>query len=1134
MPNSYSEKYQTMPTPKNSSLRIYYLYPQFAGPARELENHLDRCAAMGFSEVMMPAAIDPAADATAKSIDQAALTDAIQPLVAACGQRQLALFLDLDITTVDARMLQVGADSTAAIPENSDEPPDPRKRFPSKNKTSLDLTRPEIAAALLNYWQNRLRQWIDAGVSGFCCKNFNEVPPSFWQTLIASAKQLRAGVSFLAWTPGCTLEQLAALSQCGFDATFSSAAWWNYKAGWLAEEHVRLLRIAPPIAFPDSPFAPVIYRLDDRADDEASYRAHQRALRLAAATGNGILIPMGFEFGLSGALDLINGTPTDFAKARDRATFDLSDEIAGMNAAIAQFARTFATDESGLSSLTMSESNVAALLRHPVSEHDPSREALLVLANAVLSSESEVDVARLRDRARGYVQYERIWPPGVGTEASAHLITLRPGEVQVFHARRMTPITAAPARGKRAVEAAARTPRIAIEAISPAVDAGRFPVKRTVGDLVAVEADAFIDGHDKLGVALLWRTADEAEWQEVRMQLLGNDRWSALLPLSRIGRHLVVVEAWRDAFATYRDELEKKVKAGLDVSLELEEGRLLVSAAAEHAATKGLNDIAAELKQLAGMLQNGKGRRARKSGSTTGSTAGTTDAEYSARITAMLSAATVEAMRQADARAFAVRSDPVITIDAERTAARFSSWYELFPRSQSGDPARHGTFADVEKRLPAIREMGFDTLYFPPIHPIGKKNRKGRNNSLTPTENDPGSPYAIGSPDGGHDAIHPELGTIEDFRHLRDEAAKHGLELALDFAIQCSPDHPWLKQHPDWFDWRPDGSIRYAENPPKKYEDIVNVDFYAEGAIPGLWIALRDAVLFWVKEGVRVFRVDNPHTKPLPFWQWMIGDIRARFPDTIFLSEAFTRPKMMYRLAKVGFSQSYTYFTWRHTKAEFTDYLTELTTTSVKDYFRPHFFVNTPDINPVFLQQSGRPGFLIRAALATTLSGLWGMYSGFELCEATPVPGKEDYLDSEKYEIRAWDWQRPGNIIQEISVLNRIRMANPALQTHLGIRFYPSSSDNILYFIKATPHPTQPERFGDNVVLVAINLDPFVAHDSSLELPLWQFGLPDDGTLEADDLVRGNRFVLRGKMHQIRLDPFDTPYAIWRLRPQGS
>jgi starch synthase (maltosyl-transferring) len=424
--------------------------------------------------------------------------------------------------------------------------------------------------------------------------------------------------------------------------------------------------------------------------------------------------------------------------------------------------------------------------------------------------------------------------------------------------------------------------------------------------------------------------------------------------------------------------------------------------------------------------------------------------------------------------------------------------------------------------------MGFDTLYFPPIHPIGKVNRKGKNNSTRSQPGEPGSPYAIGSAEGGHDAIHPELGSIADFRRMRDAAGEHGLEIALDFAIQCAPDHPWLKEHPEWFAWRPDGSIAYAENPPKKYEDIVNVDFYAPGAVPGLWLALRDIILHWREEGVRTFRVDNPHTKPLPFWRWVIADIRARFPDTIFLSEAFTRPQVMYELAKVGFSQSYTYFTWRNTKPELESYLKELADGPPKDFFRPHFFVNTPDINPAFLQRSGRAGFLIRAGLAATMSGLWGVYNGFELCEGTPLPGKEEYLDSEKYEIRAWDWNRPGNIVAEITQLNHIRRRNPALQTHLGIRFIPASNDNVTAFIKSTPGR-------DNVILVAINLDPFHAQEAWIEIPLWEWSLPDHASIDVEDLIGGSKFQWQGKSGSIRLDPYELPYSIWRIAaPHGD
>lgn len=474
-------------------------------------------------------------------------------------------------------------------------------------------------------------------------------------------------------------------------------------------------------------------------------------------------------------------------------------------------------------------------------------------------------------------------------------------------------------------------------------------------------------------------------------------------------------------------------------------------------------------------------------------------------------------------RTFACRS-AILSLDIERPQAAFASWYEMFPRSATRDAQRPGTFADVIGELPRIRAMGFDVLYFPPIHPIGTSHRKGRNNSLSAAPGDVGSPYAIGSPEGGHDALHPELGTLEDFRRLVAAARAHGLEIALDFAIQCSPDHPWLRQHPDWFRRRPDGTIKYAENPPKKYEDIVNVDFHGKGA-SALWRALRDVVLFWIGEGVRLFRVDNPHTKPLPFWQWMIAEVRGRHPDVVFLAEAFTRPKMMYRLAKAGFSQSYTYFTWRSTKRELVEYMTELTTTEVVDYFRPHFFVNTPDINPIFLQTSGRAGFLIRAALASTLSGLWGMYSGFEICEAAPLPGREEYLDSEKYEIRVRDFDAPGNIVAEIARLNRIRRAHPALHSHLGLAFYDADNEQVLVYGKALPSH-------EDMIFAVVSLDPHQAQEVGFEIPLWEWRLPDNGVLEAEDLMTGRRFTLAGKHQRLRLAPAVLPFALWRIWPR--
>ena len=640
-------------------------------------------------------------------------------------------------------------------------------------------------------------------------------------------------------------------------------------------------------------------------------------------------------------------------------------------------------------------------------------------------------------------------------------------------------------------------PRIAIEAITPKVDDGQFPVRRCLGDTVTVAADIIADGHDKLAAELLWRAADEKRFSSVRMALVENDRWSAEFRLERLGRHVFAVAAWKDLYGSFVDEVTKKHNAGIATKLEVEEGLALVRETAEAKGNRYAKPLQALLKQLE-------------------------QAPEETRRAVLLSDETVALMRAADPRKFLSRSGEVI-LDAERPIAAFASWYEIFPRSASGDPGRHGNFQDVIGQLPRIKDMGFDVLYFPPIHPIGRVNRKGRNNALIAGPGDPGSPYAIGAAEGGHDAIHPELGTLADFHRLRDAAAEHGLELALDFAIQCAPDHPWIKEHPEWFDWRPDGSLRYAENPPKKYEDIVNVDFYAKGAMPALWIALRDVVQFWVDQGVRLFRVDNPHTKPLPFWQWMIGDIRSRHPDAVFLAEAFTRPKLMYRLAKIGFSQSYTYFTWRNTKRELTEYLLELTTTPPKEFFRPHFFVNTPDINPFFLHHSGRAGFLIRAALAATLSGLWGVYNGFELCESTAIPGREEYLNSEKYEIRAWDHDRPGNIVPEIKRLNAIRRANPALRTHLGVEFLNAFNDNVLYFFKRSAD--------GNAILAAVSLDPFNAQSADIEIPLWRFGLPDDGSLAAEDLMRDVNFVWHGKMQNVWLNPYEIPFCIWRVNP---
>ena len=685
--------------------------------------------------------------------------------------------------------------------------------------------------------------------------------------------------------------------------------------------------------------------------------------------------------------------------------------------------------------------------------------------------------------------------------AAGGSLALGPAEGRVFRFAPSAPIRRRSRVGR--AERAAAAPRIAIETLRPSVEGGRFAAKRIAGETARIEAELISDGHGKLAADLLWRPADAAEWERVPMAALGDDRYAASFPLARTGRYLFTVEAWHDHFASLLDDIGKKRAAGVSVARDVEEAINLVTAAAE-GQSDGMPD--GMLRALCCALDA---------------------AGADKRLTLITEPETAELMRARAPRKFLVRREPPLLVDAERPAAGFASWYELFPRSQSGDPARHGTFSDVIARLPAIRAMGFDVLYFPPIHPIGRVHRKGRNNALKALPDDPGSPYAIGSDEGGHDAIHPELGTLEDFRRLRAEAAEQGMEIALDFAIQCAPDHPWVRAHPEWFEWRSDGSIRYAENPPKRYEDIVNVAFYAPGAVPALWEALRDIVRFWIEQGVRTFRVDNPHTKPLAFWEWLIEDIHARDPDVIFLSEAFTRPTMMYRLAKVGFSQSYTYFTWRHTKYELTSYFTELASEPVADFFRPNLFVNTPDINPFFLQTSGREGFLIRAALAATLSGLWGVYNGFEVCEARALPGREEYLDSEKYEIRAWDWDRPGNIKAEIARLNQIRRANPALQSHRGTEFLNAFDDAVLYYARVSAD-------GRNVLLVAVNLDPNRAIEADIEIPLWRFGLPDHATIGAEDLMRARQFVWQGKRQRIRLDPADLPFAIWRLDSQAG
>jgi starch synthase (maltosyl-transferring) len=571
-----------------------------------------------------------------------------------------------------------------------------------------------------------------------------------------------------------------------------------------------------------------------------------------------------------------------------------------------------------------------------------------------------------------------------------------------------------------------------IEEIVPSVDCGRFPVKHIVGEAIAVWADIYRDGHEIVAAELIWRGESESDWQRAPMTHQGNDRWVGSFVPGRNGRFSYAIEAWTDEFATWRHGFELKHKANVATELDAMEGASLL--------TRALNGDQEVTAKIAGACENFL---------------------QSGAYEILLAEDLKKAMAEGQSRKDLTRSAPLRLL-VERPKARCSAWYEMVPRSQSPEPGRHGTWNDCIDRLPDIQGMGFDVVYLTPIHPIGRTNRKGRNNALKAGNGDPGSFYAIGSHEGGHDAIHPQLGGLNDFRRFVAACAAAGMEVALDFAVQCSPDHPWLKQHPEWFKRRPDGSMKYAENPPKKYEDIVNVDFESSDS-EALYRALRDVVLFWVAQGVKIFRVDNPHTKPLRFWEWLIKEVQSRDPDVLFLSEAFTRPKVMKGLAKLGFTQSYTYFTWRTERWEIEQYVTELAGYPEREFFRPNFFVSTPDILPFHLQRGDPWMFKARLALAATLSSNYGIYNGFELLEHEAIPGREEYVDSEKYELKSRDWEKPGNIKAYIALLNRIRRENPALQQTSAIRFLPVEDNSVIAYVKHSADQT-------NVVVTVIAL----------------------------------------------------------------
>jgi len=1074
--------------------RIYYFDPLLAGPHRSWSVHLSRCKELGLTHLLSAPLFDPGKSGDLfLSSDHERLNPAIAPetgvdsfvteFARACQQHDLTLLLDVVVGCVASDSLIARLKPEWFRCDSAGIRADPRDLRRHGDAVLARFDDPATGKQICAWWIDRLARLARAGVAGFRCEDPGALPPNLWRYLIKGVRQSAPDCRFLAWTPGLAWQTTAGLADVGFDAAFSSVPWWDGRADWLVAEHELLRGFGAVIGCPEAPYAP---RLMSRVQSPAVYR---HLLRRAAAVNDGIMIPMGLEWGASVSMDRRGASDSVPDKAgQSKFANEIRDAIGLTNA----LALRGITGE--MRTLTAPDQVVTALLRSDTADVRQAGRCVTALINTDFQHEQSLPIAL------------DPLPPSAGIAAIADLplstdrdwqSALAPGEIRLIDVRPSAPLKTRRSTTERS--ALIKLPRIVIDNVAPTVDQGRFAAKRVIGDAITVEADVFTDGHDLLAVDLLWHAVETKKWRRASMQLIGNDRWQASIRPDRIGRYEFTIEAGWDRYGSFCRDLAVKSNAGADVTVEMVEGRKLLEDSQLRIQNGDRSIIHSALARLAA-------------------------ANIATSIEIFLSDDLRQAMQVTEDSSFRVRYGRALPLDVERPQAIFAAWYELFPRSTTDDPNRHGTFRDVIRDLARIKKMGFDVLYLPPIHPIGSTNRKGKNNSLNVTPQDVGSPYAIGGAEGGHDAIHSALGTVDDFHLLREACATHGIELALDFAIQCSPDHPWLKQHPEWFNWRPDGTVRYAENPPKKYEDIVNVDFFAPSAFPDLWTALRDIVLYWRSEDVRIFRVDNPHTKPLPFWEWLIAEVRSAYPDVIFLSEAFTRPKMMYRLAKAGFSQSYTYFTWRNTKHELTDYFSELTTASVSDYFRPHLFVNTPDINPYFLQTSGRPGFLIRAALAATLSGLWGMYSGFELCEAAALPGREEYLDSEKYQIRVRNYEAPGNIAAEIAKLNRIRHANPALQTHLGLKFYPAHDDRVLLYGKRLPNQQE-------MILVAVNLDPFHAHDVTIEVPVWEWQRPDHATMKVRDLMRDTLFTWHGKLQRLRLDPAELPFAIWRIAP---
>jgi len=1122
-------------------LRIYNLFPTLAGTIRDWMVHLPRIAGMGFNAVYINPFHYPGFSGSLYAVkdyyrlnprfrggepgDDDTLLERFTDAARAQGLRVI-MDLVINHTSKDSELVALHPDwftrdaKGDVVSPRAIDPADTRRQTVWGDLAELDYGSPQ-QHQILGYFQQLLHHYVGLGFGGFRCDAAYKVPAEVWRGLIDSAKGSYPNVIFCAETLGAPRDRVFALADTGFDYLFNSVKWWDFKSPWLLEQYEAFRHIAPSIGFPESHDTKrlVTELLAAGIAEPLIEPYYRQAYAFAAAYSTGVLMPMGFEYGWERALDVV--TTRNDEPARNR--FDLSGFIAEVNA----MKRIMpALNEEGPQRLLSSRGDLLVALER---QTENGEDRTFILVNRHQSEPREAPLERLAGTGLALTDVSPCRPTGVEARIGGKLV-VEPLAVRVLRSSAPKKTDDGVLLPEPGAGAASRLQppwrpelRIAIEEVYPEVEGGRHPIKRVVDEELEIQADIFCDGHDRLRAVVKF-AQEGREWRETPLVLFDNDRWVGRIRLDQLGLWHYTIEAWIDRFESWLDECAKKLDAGQNIELELIEGRAIVATAL----ARPRADDSAHLRTLLRNFDSGDTCR---------------------RTELMLSPVLRELMARCQPRGEVARYSRELEVIVDRKSALFAAWYEMFPRSQGNVPGKSASFDDCVARLPEIAKLGFDVVYLVPIHPIGRVNRKGKNNSTVAEPGDPGSPYAIGSAEGGHRAVNQELGTLADFRRFVGAAAALDLEVALDFAIQCAPDHPWVREHPEWFRFRPDGTIKYAENPPKKYQDIVNVDFYNPDRV-GLWEELRDTVMFWIDEGVRIFRVDNPHTKPLPFWQWLIREVKLRCPEAIFLSEAFTRPKVMRALAKAGFTQSYTYFTWRNSKNELMEYLTELTKGPAREYFRPNFFTNTPDILPAFLQQGGRPAFRIRLVLAATLSGVYGIYNGFELCEHTPVlepeaptaseqqefielygsappPAREEYLNSEKYEYKVWDWERPGNIKEDIRILNRFRRDNPALQEFLNLRFLDCADPNVLAYAKISADKT-------NTVIVAVNLDPHNAHEGEVELPLGDLGLAADAEFSLEEAFTQRVVVCRGSRQRVYLDPEINPSMIFRLLPAAA